>query len=79
LLIVGTGEVEEYYANAAVGSLTIIVIQLLKYESEPSHADGHDLWRSMFAAQLFSVLIQLLSMRLTAFGVSYKIMLSKVV
>lgn len=78
LLIVETIESDEYYTIAALGCLTVIVLQMLKFESEPSHADGHALWRSMFAASLFSILIQILSMGLIAFGVSYKIMLSNV-
>ena len=78
LLIVETIESSEYYTIAALGCLTVIVLQMLKFESEPSTADGHALWRSTTAATLFSLLIQVLSMGLIAFGVSYKIMLTTV-
>lgn len=78
LLIVETIESREYYIIAGLGCLTVIVLQMLKFESEPSTADGHALWRSTTAATLFSLLIQLLSMSLISFGVSYKIMLTTV-
>ena len=78
LLIVETIESKEYYTIAGLGCLTVIVLQMLKFESEPSTADGHALWRSTTAATLFSLLIQLLSMSLISFGVSYKIMLTTV-
>lgn len=78
LLIVETIESIEYYAIVALGCLTVIVLQMLKFESEPSHADGHALWRSTTAATFFSLLIQVLSMGLIAFGVSFKIMLTTV-
>jgi len=78
LLIVETTESKDYYLIAALGALTVIVLQTLKFESEPSHADGHALWRNMRNATCFSLLIQILSMALIAFGVSYKIFLSSV-
>ena len=78
LLIVETTEATEYYAIALLGCLTVIVLQMLKYESEPAHADGHALWRSMTAAIAYRVLLQVLSMSLIAFGVSYKLMLKDV-
>jgi hypothetical protein len=77
LLIIKTTKSSEYYIIASLGTLTVIVIQALKFESEPSHAEGHALWRSTEATMIFSLLIQLLSIGLIAFGVSYKVMLSK--
>ncbi|CAB9524706.1 expressed unknown protein [Seminavis robusta] len=79
LLIVETTEHQDYYIIMALGCLTVIILQILHYESEPSHADGHALWRSMTAAALYSILIQILSMSLITFGVSYKLMLKDVV
>lgn len=76
LLIVQTIETPEYYMIEIFGIFTVILIQMLKFESEPSHADGHALWRSIFKASMFDLMIQILSMALIAFGVSYKIMLS---
>jgi len=76
LLVVETVETPEYYMIEIFGIFTVILIQMLKFESEPSHADGHALWRSIFKASMFDLMIQILSMALIAFGVSYKIMLS---
>ena len=78
LLIVETVEAKEYYIICLLGCLTVIILQMLKYESEPAHADGHALWRSMTAATVYSGLVQVLSMGLVAFGVSYKLMLKDV-
>ena len=78
LLIVETTESREYYVIAGLGVLTVIVLQALKFESEPSHSDGHALWRNMHAGMCFSLLIQVLSMGLIAFGVSYKVMLTTI-
>ena len=41
LLIVETVEVGDYYVITIFGVLTIIFIQILKFESEPFHAEGH--------------------------------------
>lgn len=79
LLIVDTVEAEEYYEIIGLGCLTVIVLQMLKFESQPAHADGHALWRSMKAATMFSVFIQVMSMALVAFGVCYKVMLKDVI
>jgi hypothetical protein len=76
LLIVDTAESKQYYTTAYLGVLTVILLQILKFESEPSHSDGHALWRSMEAAVCFSLLIQILSIGLIAFGVSYKVTLT---
>eukprot|EP00797_Seminavis_robusta_P029344 Sro58_g033810.2 (305) ;mRNA; r:84408-85322 len=78
LLIVETTETAEYYGITAMGCLTVIIIQMIIFESEPSHSNGHALSRSMFTATLYGMLIQLLSASLIAFGVSYKIMLTNV-
>lgn len=79
LLIVETTDSREYYVIACVGALTVIILQILKFESEPSHSEGHALWRSMGAAVSFQILMQVLSMALIAFGVSYKVMLTTIV
>ena len=41
LLIVETVELRDYYIITTFGVLTIIFIQILKFESEPTHAEGH--------------------------------------
>ena len=78
VLIVDTVESRQYYAIACSGLLSVITIQALKFESEPSHADAHCLWRGIKSGLLFNYLVQLLSISLIAFGVSYKVMLNKV-
>lgn len=77
--IVETAEVKDYYFITTFGTLTIIFISILKFESEPSHADGHALWRNLLSAMNYSYLVQLLSMALIVYGVTYKIFLKDVV
>ena len=72
LLIVETTESKDYYVITTFGILSTIFIQILKFESEPSHAEGHALWRNLLNAMCYGYLIQVLSMALIAFGVSYK-------
>lgn len=78
LLIVTTTESQEYYFVATFGVLTVILLQVLRFESEPSHAGDHALWRSMQAGVVYSYLMQILSMSLIAFGVAYKVMLKTI-
>ena len=78
LLIVDTTESQQYYIVTTLGVLTVIILQTVKYESEPSHAAGHALWRSLSAGHFYGVLIHILSMGLIAFGVSYKVMLKTI-
>jgi len=78
LLIVDTTESTIYYVVAGVGVLTVILLQAVKFESEPSHAEGHALWRSLNWGVVYAMLVQLLSMGLIAFGVSYKVMLKSI-
>ena len=78
LLIVDVAESAEYYIVAVLGILTVIVVQTLKFESEPSHADQHALWRSIQAGSFYCVMIQFLSIGLIGFGVTYKIILKAI-
>lgn len=78
LLIVDTTESTTYYVVAGVGVLTVILLQAVKFESEPSHAEGHALWRNLNWGVAYAMLVQLLSMGLIAFGVSYKVMLKSI-
>lgn len=78
LLIVDTTESTTYYVVAGVGVLTVILLQAVKFESEPSHAEGHALWRNLNWGVVYAMLVQLLSMGLIAFGVSYKVMLKSI-
>ena len=79
LLIVETAEVKDYYIITTFGVITIIFIQILKFESEPSHGDGHAMWRNLLNGMCYSMLIQLLSMALIVFGVTYKVFLKGIV
>ncbi|KAL3908305.1 MAG: hypothetical protein SGILL_008532 [Bacillariaceae sp.] len=78
LLIVETTELSNYYVTACVGMLNVIVIQILRFDSEPSDANNHCLWRGVKAAYVYSLLIQLLSIALIGFGVSFKVMLATI-
>ena len=75
LLIVETTEAGNYYTITTFGVLTVILLAILKMESDPSHAEDHALWGNLRNAMSYSLLIQLLSMSLIAFGVCYKIFL----
>mmetsp|Transcript_4866 Transcript_4866/g.11092 ORF Transcript_4866/g.11092 Transcript_4866/m.11092 type:complete len:593 (-) Transcript_4866:185-1963(-) len=76
LLIVETVEVKDYYIITTFGILTVIFIQILKFESEPTHAEGHAMWQNLRNAMCYSYLIQILSMALIVFGVTYKVFLN---
>mmetsp|Transcript_13831 Transcript_13831/g.30079 ORF Transcript_13831/g.30079 Transcript_13831/m.30079 type:complete len:1067 (+) Transcript_13831:294-3494(+) len=78
LLIVETTESGDYYIITTFGVLTVIFLQVLKFESEPSHAESHAMWRSMRNAMCYGYLIQILSMSLICFGVSYKVFLQDI-
>mmetsp|Transcript_17451 Transcript_17451/g.32709 ORF Transcript_17451/g.32709 Transcript_17451/m.32709 type:complete len:501 (+) Transcript_17451:1795-3297(+) len=79
LLIVETVERKAYYFITTFGVLTVIFIQILKFESAPSHAEFHAVWQSLISAMCYSYLMQLLSMALIVFGVTYKLFLNDVV
>jgi Bacterial low temperature requirement A protein (LtrA) len=78
LLIVEPTELSHYYVTACVGIVTVIFLQALKFDSEPSNADNHCLWRGVKASYVYSLLIQLLSVSLIGFGVSFKVMLATI-
>jgi len=79
LLIVTTTESRRYYLIATVGALVIVVLQALKYESEPSHAHGHALFQNFRNGMCYGYVIQILSMGLIALGISFKIFLYQAV
>mmetsp|Transcript_9273 Transcript_9273/g.19554 ORF Transcript_9273/g.19554 Transcript_9273/m.19554 type:complete len:733 (-) Transcript_9273:105-2303(-) len=79
LLIVETVERKAYYFITTFGVLTVIFVQILKFESEPSHAEFHAIWQSFISAMCYSYLMQVLSMALIVFGVTYKLFLNDVV
>ena len=76
LLIVLTTETKDYYIISTFGVLTMIFIQVLTFESQPHHPEGHALWRNFLNAMCFSLIQQVLSMSLIIFGLSYKVFLN---
>ena len=78
LLIVLTTETKDYYIISTFGVLTMIFIQVLTFESQPHHPEGHALWRNFLNAMCFSLIQQVLSMALIIFGLSYKVFLNDV-
>ena len=79
LLIVETTESRNYYIITTFGVLSVILLHILKVESDPSHAEDHALWGNLRNAMIYSYLLQILSMSLIAFGICFKIFLKDVV
>ena len=79
LLIVETTESRNYYTITTFGVLTVILLHILKTESDPSHAEDHALWGNLRNAMSYGYLLQILSMSLIAFGICFKIFLKGVV
>lgn len=79
LLIVETAESRNYYIITTFGVLTVILLHILKVESDPSHAEDHALWGNLRNAMSYGYLLQILSMALVAFGICFKIFLKDVV
>ena len=59
----------------SVSFVIMIFIHIIKFESAPSRAEEHALFRSVASAYAYSYLVQILSLSLIAFGVSYKVLL----
>lgn len=78
LLIVETTESRNYYIITTFGVLTVILLHILKVESDPSHAEDHALWGNIRNAMSYGYLLQILSMSLIAFGICFKIFLKDV-
>ncbi|CAJ1949017.1 unnamed protein product [Cylindrotheca closterium] len=67
---------ESNYLVALMGSLTLIVLHTLKFESEPDNPHGHALWRNTRNAYAFRVLMELMSIAMILLGVAFKILLA---
>ena len=52
-----------------------MLMHVLIFESQPSTSEGHAIYRSLQAQMIYDLLIQILSMGLIVFGVSYKVLL----
>lgn len=75
LLIVSVAEEKlDYYAIILVGILTVVMLQDLYYESQPSHIEGHAM-NKLASGSAFLLLVQFTSLALIFLGASYKYML----
>jgi len=67
----------EYYFTFYLGILSVTILQLLYFKSQPHGADQHALRRSRISGVLFSTVIQFYSASLILVGVSYKMLLTE--
>jgi hypothetical protein len=81
LLIVETAEANEYYTPVVIGILSVMALQVFKFESE-THGDcegHHCLWRGSKAFFVYNLLTQALCVGLICFAISFKAGLTTVV
>jgi len=71
LLIINTEESAKYYIPLVFGVLSVMILQALKYESEP-HGQKHCLWRGVKALYIYSVLTELLCLFMVGLAISFK-------
>ena len=62
----------------SVSFVIMIFIQIITFESAPSRAEEHALFRSVASSYAYTFVIQILSLSLIAFGVSYKVLLRNI-
>ena len=60
LLIVSTAENGLYYAVALLGVVTVTLLALIKFGSDPASTDDHALWRGIVDGKKYSILLQIL-------------------
>lgn len=77
MAMVETTESKTNYVVAIVGSLILIMLFSLKFESEPDNPHGHALWRNTKNAYAFRVLTEVMSMGMMALSVTFKILLAE--
>jgi hypothetical protein len=75
LLIVDNVETADYYITLITGLISIILLQYLHYQSQPSDPNLHAYRRSMISSFLFYYLMQIYSFALIVFGATYKMLL----
>lgn len=75
LLIVEVIEGSHYYVTFYSGILSVVLLQVIHFRSQPAHADDHALRRSKEAGVSFSLLMTVYSAALVLLGVSYKMLL----
>lgn len=75
LLIVGVYVQHEFYKTVYSGILTIAILQILHFRSQPHHADDHAMRRKKERGYAFTIMQQLYSACLIILGASYKMLL----
>jgi small-conductance mechanosensitive channel len=75
LLIVDIVESSDYYITIITGLISIILLQYLHYQSQPSDPNLHAYRRSLVSSFLFYYLMQIYSFALIVFGATYKMLL----
>jgi hypothetical protein len=75
LLLVDIVQSLEYYVTFIAGLISIILLQYLHYQSQPTDPNSHAIRRSITSSFLFYWLMQLYSLALIVFGACYKIFL----
>ena len=75
LLIVDVTEGVDYYTTFYSGIVSVVLLQMIHFRSQPSHADQHAIRRTKEAGFVFSLLMFVYSAALVLLGVSYKMML----
>jgi hypothetical protein len=75
LLIVDVVESGDYYKTFVSGLVSIILLQYLHYQSQPTDPNDHAMRRSFGAGFVFYWLTQVYSLSLIVFGSSYKMLL----
>jgi len=75
LLIVDIVETTGYYKTFIDGVISIVLVEYLHFQSQPSEPDKHAVRRSLPASFAFYWLMQIYSLALIVLGTSYKMLL----
>ena len=75
LLLVDIVHSADYYITFIAGLISIVLLQYLHYQSQPSDPNLHAYRRSAVSAFLFFWLMQVYSLALIVFGACYKMLL----
>ena len=75
LLIVDVVETGDYYKTFVSGLISIILLQYLHYQSQPTDPNDHAMRRSFGSSFSYYWLVQVYSLSLIIFGACYKMLL----
>lgn len=75
LLIVGVYQDADFYKIVYSGVISISLLQIIHFRSQPHHADDHAMRRKKERGYLYIILVQLYSAALIILGASYKMLL----